>query len=257
MSLTSDQFGPPKNVMPDTHSTPVPAHRTPRARPLNIIVVDDDPALRTILSAGLAHFGHGVRTAADGTQLDALMDAAPADVIVLDVGLPGENGYEIAARLRRHWQGGIIMATGLGDVAQRVLGLDSGADIYLVKPVDLRELAAAVDSLARRLPASDLPDWRLDAAHSMLYSPRGTALPLTAHECLLLRALFKHPGANVARPILFRALGYPDGHHGDLRLEALASRLRAKVRKLAPGEPLPLRGRSNLGYAFLSNDAES
>ncbi len=241
--------------MPEAHSRFVPVLNTPRIRPLDIIVVDDDPTLRAILSSGLAHFGHRVRTANDGAEMDALLSAAPAEAIILDVGLPGENGFEIAARLRRHWQGGIIMATGLGDVEQRVLGRDSGADIYLVKPVDLRELASAVDSLARRLSVPASPAWRLDASLSMLRTPAGIPIPLTGHECLLLRPLFDRAGENVPRAILFQALDYPDGRHGDRRLEALVSRLRAKLRERAPGEPLPLRGRTNLGYAFLTGPA--
>lgn len=228
--------------------------QTPRSplRSLEIIVVDDDPALRTILSTGLTHFGHRVRAAADGSEMDTLLAAAPAHAIILDVGLPGESGYEIAARLRSHWQGGIIMATAWGEVEQRVRGRESGADIYLVKPVDLRELASAVDSVARRLPVPASCVWRLNVALSILYTPTGDAIALTAHECLLLGPLLEQPGENIARAILFQVLDYPDSRHGDLRLETLVSRLRAKVRKTAPHTPLPLRGRTNLGYAFLA-----
>ncbi|MDD5297313.1 MAG: response regulator transcription factor [Rhodocyclaceae bacterium] len=230
-----------------------PVRQSPR--PLDIIVVDDEPALRDILAAGLAHFGHRVRGANDGAELDALLSAAPADTVILDVGLPGENGYEIAARLRQSWRGGIVMATAWGDIDRRVHGLNVGADAYLVKPLDLRELAAVLESLARRLLPPAQSPWRLDTSRSVLHTPAGVAIPLTAHEYLFLAPLVRNLGENIARSILFQRLAYPDSRHGDLRLEALVSRLRAKVRRLAPLEPLPVQGRTNLGYAFLAAPA--
>lgn len=226
------------------------------ARRLDIVVVDDEAPQRDILVAGLAHFGHRVRGAADGAELDARLDERPADVVVLDVGLPGEDGYALAARLRQRWSGGIVMATGRGRVDERIRGLDAGADAYLVKPIDLRELAATLDSLARRLPGPPAACWHFERGTSTLLTPAGIAISLTARESILLQQLVAHPGEDVGRDRLFRTLSYPDNRHGDLRLEALVSRLRAKVRAAAPHTPLPLFARQNRGYAFLAGEAE-
>lgn len=222
---------------------------------LNIAVVEDEPRLRETMLMALASFGHRARGAADGTGLDLLLQEEAADIVLLDLGLPGEDGIAIAQRLRRRWRGGIVMVTARDHLDERILGMENGADLYFVKPVDFRELDAGLRSLARRLPpASDqaAAGWRFSAAASTLRTPAGVEIALTARECILLQLLFAEPGRNVSRATIFAALGDPNCHHADLRLERMISRLRAKVRKLDGSSALPVRARHNIGYVFLA-----
>src|SRR5690606_2100697 len=127
-----------------------------------------NPDLLDELAFHLRRQGHGVAALPDGVALDAHLAGAEVDVLVLDLGLPGEDGLSIARRLRRTQPGiAIAMLTARGQLDDRLLGLNSGADIYLVKPVDMRELSAVVESLYRRVhrvaaPPDQPPGWRLE-----------------------------------------------------------------------------------------------
>ena len=124
------------------------------ARPA-IVVVDDEPDLRVMLADYLGLQGFAVREAESGGALDARLAEAPADLLILDVNMPGEDGFAIVRRLRAAGSPlGILMLTAAGDVPSRLLGLDGGADDYLAKPVELRELLARVRSLLRRMRAA-------------------------------------------------------------------------------------------------------
>ena len=144
------------------------------------------------------------------------------------------------------------MITARGKVDERVIGLESGADLYFVKPVDIRELDAALRSLARRLKLASGNAWRFDPLASRLTTPLGIEIQLTAHECIVMKKLLEQPGENVPRSEIFKALRQPDDIYADKRLETMISRLRSKVRSADPESELPIRGRHNLGYAFLS-----
>jgi DNA-binding response OmpR family regulator len=221
-------------------------------QPLNIIVVEDDPELRDILVSGLRLFGHFVRGASGGKSLDAELSSSPADIVILDLGLPDEDGIDIATRLRMAYNCGIVMITARGKLDERVNGLEAGADLYFVKPVDIRELEAALRSLARRISHKTPLAWRFDARSSKLTTPVGIEILLTAHECILLRNLLERQGENVPRSEIFKSFGQSDDIYADKRLETMISRLRAKVRVADPESELPVRARHNLGYAFLA-----
>jgi DNA-binding response OmpR family regulator len=226
------------------------------AQPLRIVIVEDNEELRDILVSGLRHFRHDVRGAADGIALDKMLVQAPADVVILDLGLPGEDGVDIARRLRRSSNCGIVILTARGKVDDRVQSFGSGADLYFVKPVDIRELDAALRSLARRVSGQSLAKWCFNAHLSRLTTPNGTGLFLTAQECLLIKKLLEIPGINVSRDEIFAVLGQQNDLYADKRLEALISRLRKKVKAACPATELPIHARNNLGYAFLA-EAES
>lgn len=226
--------------------------RTLPLQPMDVIVVEDDPELRDILVSGLRFFGHRVRGAGGGKSLDAELAASPADVVILDLGLPDEDGINISRRLREGYNCGIVMITARGKLAERVTGLESGADLYFVKPVDIRELDAALRSLCRRISVVSRPAWRFEPLTSTLKTPLGIDILLTAHECILLRKLLSAPGENVPRSEIFKALRQPDDLYADKRLETMISRLRAKVRMADSESELPVRARHNLGYAFLA-----
>jgi two-component system OmpR family response regulator len=219
---------------------------------LRIVVVEDSEELRLFLVTGLSGFGHHVRGVADGRAMDSALAAAPADIVILDIGLPGEDGMAIAKRVRRSHTCGIVMVTSYARVDDRVHSFRNGADLYFVKPVDLRELDAGLRSLAHRIFGQPQPSWRLNAMLSKLFTPNGVEIPLSAQELIFLRKLSETPGENVLRRDIFAALGQPNDHYADRRLETLVSRLRTRVRTLASGAELPVRSRHNLGYAFLA-----
>ena len=223
--------------------------------PLRIIVVEDNHELRDILVTGLRHFGHRTQGACDGPAMDRALAESGADIVILDLGLPGEDGISIARRLRRSHSCGIVMVTARGRLDERVVGHENGADLYFVKPVDIRELNAALINLARRIITKPEPAWRFSALTSTLQTPTGNIIPLTAQECILMQRLLAAPGSNVSRRDIFTALNQPDDLYADKRLEALVSRLRNKVKAADAGCELPVRARHNLGYAFLAEVA--
>jgi DNA-binding response OmpR family regulator len=217
--------------------------------------------MRHYIVSGLARMGIACTGVCDGIQLDAHLGRHPADIVILDIGLPGEDGYSIATRLRQERpQLGIIMLTARDQTNDRVLGLDCGADLYFAKPVDIRELASALGSLHRRLnlkqPATAHAYWRLDTLRSCLITPAGTEVVLTDNEHRFLAPLLEEPGTVVDRDVLFQALEQIPDIYAMRRMETMLSRLRAKVLKASPEEPLPVRARHGRGYAFLDSAEE-
>ncbi|HIJ87217.1 MAG TPA: response regulator transcription factor [Desulfuromonadales bacterium] len=224
---------------------------------LRIIIVEDEEVLRTVLVTILTRLGHDVRGAGDGAALDLALADYPADVVVLDLNLPDEDGVDIAQRLRRTCSCGIIMTTGRGQVEERVNGFQGGADLYFVKPIDPLELHAALLNLARRLTPAESPAkkiaWHFDPQLSTVRTPHGISINLTAHEYIVMQQLLAVPGKTVSRSELFSALGHPDDEYGSKRVETLLSRLRSKVRHFDPESELPIRARHGIGYAFLAD----
>jgi len=222
----------------------------------NVIVVEDDPDLRGTIVRYLSLVGMAVRCAGSGVELDALLPTFTPDLMVLDVNLPGEDGFSIAARLRSNSKMGIVMLTARSQLDDRVLGLVAGADAYLVKPVEFRELEATIHSLMRRLnvdqPARQeacedgQPAWGFDAATWSLITPDG---PLTNAEYRGLQTLTIDPGAPVPRNDIAAALGKTVGDYDDRSIDAVMARLRRKV-STTTGESLPIRAVRSVGYVF-------
>ena len=236
---------------------PVPAVA---ASDVRLVVCEDDAELRGILLAGLPHFGIDAKGVRTGEDLDEVLLQHQPTVVVLDIGLPGEDGLSIARRLRAANRApmGIILLTARGALEDRLEGLKDGADVYFVKPVDLRELAFAVRNLHRRVSPvlQEAPTgaiYTLDPLHSQLGLPTGEQVPLTAKELRILLTLAKAPGEVVERLDLLRSLQLPMDLPGMQRLETQISRLRSKVRKESGAQPLPLHARHGVGYAFLGN----
>ncbi|MEI7614474.1 MAG: response regulator transcription factor [Betaproteobacteria bacterium] len=247
--------------------SPLSAHPLRPSGPLavalevvRLVVCEDDAELRGILLSGLPHFGIDARGVPDGVALNQVLVAHRPTVVVLDIGLPGEDGLSIARRLRAQSPTplGIILLTARGSLEDRLEGLKDGADVYFVKPVDLRELAFAVRNLHRRVSpvvqeAATADTYTLDSLHSQLRLPTGEQVPLTATELRILQTLAKTPGEVVERVDLLRSLQLPMDLPGMQRLETQISRLRSKVRKESGAQPLPLHARHGVGYAFLGN----
>ncbi|WP_173985147.1 response regulator transcription factor [Magnetospirillum sp. SS-4] len=227
---------------------------------INVIVVEDDPDLCGSIVRYLSLVGMSVQRAGSGGELDAVMATFVPDLLVLDINLPGEDGFSIASRLRSKSKVGIVMLTARGQLDDRVLGLTAGADAYLVKPVQFRELEAVIHSLVRRMRDAQPDDkaepreenhrtWGFDAASWSLITPAGRQVPLTNAEYRVLQTLTQEPGASVSREDIAAALGKPVGGYDDRSIDAVMARLRRKV-QTATGEVLPIRAVRSVGYVF-------
>lgn len=221
-----------------------------------VAVCEDDGDLRDILASGLPHFGFRVFGVGGAEQLDEVLAHRDIDLLVLDLGLPGEDGFSVVRRLQLERPGlGIVILTARGRLEERVRGLSLGADHYFVKPVDLAELALVLGNLHRRIvQARDTapPAWRLNKRTAELETPAGIPVPLTLNEMTLLGQFLANPGRTLDRHTLCGALQWPADERVDHRLETLISRLRKKVDALAGEDRLPIRTRHGQGYAFLA-----
>jgi DNA-binding response OmpR family regulator len=240
-----------------SHSGSMPAEAPPRDLPhaLRLALLEDDALLRErILRPGLAKYGFAVAGTATAADLYAHLRAHPVDIVVLDVGLPDQDGFTVARAVRALFPCiGIIMLTGRGETPDRVRGLSEGADAYLAKPVEIELLAATVHSVARRLhdpPAATAPArWRLDREGWCLVSPGGRSVALTRTERRVVTCLLERRGAVVARDVLIASLTDNVFDFDTHRLDSLVYRLRRKVAD-GCGEALPLAAVHGEGYRF-------
>lgn len=224
--------------------------------PANISIVDDDWLVRDLLASTLRGEGFHVDTYATGEALLGALDARPCDLVLVDIGLPDTDGFALTNRLLSQYRCGIIMVTARRDMESRLMGLEQGADAYLVKPVDLRELKATVCALLRRIererhPTLGPPTWRFEPRYWRLVGPDEVAIPLTQSECLLLDVLIRHQGGLVERDHLITAMGHSPAYFGRTRLDTMISRLRRKIQSYCP-DWRPLVTERNKGYAFVT-----
>jgi DNA-binding response OmpR family regulator len=234
-----------------------------------IVVVDDEPDLRAMLGDYLSLHGFAVGGAGDAAALDALLLAeGPPDLLILDVNMPGEDGFALLRRLRAAGcRAGVVMLTAAAvDVPSRVAGLDGGADDYLAKPVELRELLARVRGVLRRVEAEPAPPaaaaaaparprrhrfgrCTLDLEGRRLLDEAGAEVPLTAMEYDLLATLARHPRQVLARDRLAElAHGRPLAP-GDRSVDIRVARLRQKL-EADPADPTAIRTVRGEGYAY-------
>jgi two-component system response regulator MprA len=205
-------------------------------RAAHILAVDDDPQILDLLKRGLAYEGYSVTTAADGTAALSQARDNPPDLVVLDWMLPGMDGLEICRRLRAGGDVPILLLTAKAGVPDRVSGLDSGADDYLVKPFSFDELLARVRALLRRRQSTTAPQvlrfgkLALDnAARQVTYD--GHTLELSTKEFDVLELLMRHPRQVVTRETFYdRIWGYDFGGESNI-LEVYIRYLRAKLEK--------------------------
>ncbi|MDP0927662.1 response regulator transcription factor [Paracoccus onubensis] len=222
----------------------------------HILIVEDESRLRRDLADFLELTGYttmGVATARD-LRL-TLAEGTPPDVVILDVGLPDGNGFELAGEIRGSHHCGIIMLTALGDSDDRIRGYESGADIYLVKHSTLREIEAAIRSLLRRTndaPGSgseDAGQWILDTIDWTLIAPNGHALKLTATEFAFMHLLCKRSGGICSRDELANVVARPNWPFDHRHLDAVVSRLRRKIEQRV-NLPAPIKVVYGVGYTF-------
>ena len=225
-----------------------------------ILVVDDEAAIRRILTTRLSMVGYNVVAAADGQEALELFDQETPDLVVLDVMMPKLNGYGVCQKLRSHSDVPIIILTALGDVADRITGLELGADDYLTKPFSPKELEARIHAILRRCKdskaASDqdsetiqVDTLKIDTIKRRVYK-HDQPISLTYIEFNLLELLFKHSGEPVSRADILQQLwGYAPRRIADMRVvDVHVARLRAKIEEdqRNPEFVLTVRG---VGYA--------
>ena len=217
----------------------------------SLLLVEDDAAIRTALQLALTRQGHQVAVAASGEEALASYKSVRPDLIVLDVMLPGVDGFEVCRQIRRTEQLPIILLTARSDDIDVVVGLESGADDYVVKPVQPRVLDARIRAVLRRgdRETSDTAvygDLTVDRS-AMTVSKRGVPIPLTPTELKLVMELSRHAGQALSRQQLLRLVWEHD-YLGDSRLvDACVQRLRAKVEDV-PAEPTLIKTVRGVGY---------
>jgi DNA-binding response OmpR family regulator len=133
---------------------------------MHLLVVDDDTGVLDLLRRYFSGQGFEVSVAANGAEMRDALARSTVDLVLLDLGLPGEDGFELTRQLRKRWNGALIIITGRGESVDRVVGLELGADDYVTKPFDLRELLARVRSVLRRAPRMPRPGKRPTTLHS-------------------------------------------------------------------------------------------
>lgn len=232
--------------------------------PDHLLLVDDDRSLLGLLRDYLETSGYRVSTAANGREMRHMLADHRIDLVVLDLMLPGEDGLSLCRDLRARGEAHIpvLMLTARGDEADRVLGLEMGADDYLAKPFATRELLARIRAVLRRtrmLPpnlrqapgAKELAfgDWRLDTTARHLLDAQGTVVPLTGGEYRLLMVLIEHPRRVLTRDQLLNLTQGRDADPLDRSIDLLISRLRRRLRDESR-EPRYIKTVRSEGYVF-------
>ncbi|MFO1142356.1 MAG: response regulator transcription factor [Amaricoccus sp.] len=222
-----------------------------------IVVVDDERDIREMLVDYLGLAGHEVVGAADGPGLDAVLAAgAPADLFVLDLGLPGQDGFALARMLRARLDPGIIILTGAGDLVDRVVGLEIGADDYVQKPVELPELAARIAAvLRRRRPVAGAAtphgptfgSYTVDLRAFCVRDAAGRTLELSPMEVDLVAAFATNPGKVLSRDDLMRLAPPRDDDSNDRSIDHRVTRLRRKL-EADPEHPQLIKTVRGVGY---------
>lgn len=225
-----------------------------------ILVVDDDTEISSLLAEYLSSHGYDVACADSGEAMRAAISRAAPALVLLDIGLPGEDGLSLARHLRERLDCGIVMITGAHAVVDRVVGLEVGADDYIAKPFDLREVLARVRSVLRRVVRRDSapPQARVPVGKCMLdlrshqLSDRGQEVSLTAMEFDLLKALVEHPNQVLSRDRLLSLTRNRDWEPFDRSVDILIARLRRKVEE-NPERPSAIRTVRGTGYMFVND----
>jgi two-component system OmpR family response regulator len=251
--------------------------QNPRVTETHIAIVDDEPDITQLLAGYLSRQGFVVTELANGQALMALMADKAPDLVLLDLGLPGEDGFAIARKLRAQHRCGLIIVTGRGDAVDKVVGLEIGADDYVTKPFDLRELLARIKAVLRRMspdavagettasaPAAPAPaapsrererfvfeGWMLDLAARQLISPSGQSVALTGGEFDLLCVLARHAGRVLSRDFLLEQTRGREAAPFDRTVDVQIGRLRRKLEDDSE-EPRLIKSVRGAGYVMVA-----
>ena len=230
-----------------------------------ILVVDDDPRVRDLLSRYLEGEGYRVESAEDGSAMRRQMAESAIDLVMLDLNLPGEDGLSLARELRATSDVAMIMITGKSDPIDRVVGLEIGADDYIPKPFELREVLARIRAVLRRassrptkVPAGGPPassgclgfaGWRFDPAKRELHNPSGEMVSLSTGEFDLLATFLQHPTRVLDRDRLLDLLRGQEWTPFDRSIDTQVGRLRKKIER-DPTNPDLIKTVRGVGYVF-------
>jgi two-component system phosphate regulon response regulator OmpR len=239
----------------------------PESKPYRLIVVDDDGRIRDLLRRYLTQEGFEVLVAEDARALDRLLLREHADLIVLDLMMPGEDGLSVCRRLRARQDAiPVIMLTAKGDDVDRIVGLELGADDYLPKPFNPRELLARVNAVLRRRPQREAPGSPSALGEKVLFGPfefdlalrqlsrDGDPLALTTGEFAMLKALVRHPRQPLSRDKLAQLARGREFEPFDRSLDVQISRLR-KILETDPAQPRFIQTVWGVGYVFVPDAA--
>jgi two-component system phosphate regulon response regulator OmpR len=256
-------YGPEPTPPPTMTPTPPPAP--------TLLVVDDEPELRGLLAEYFGRHGFVVRAAENAVAARDLVTVEPADLAILDIHMPGENGLSLARWLRAtHPAMGLLMLTTAGESVDRVVGLELGADDYVPKPFDLRELLARVRALHRRVQAvaeaavaarvtapppapGRVPFGHclLDTAQRKLFGEDGAEIDITAAELDLLALFAAHPNRPLNRDQIMEQAHHRGWDVFDRSIDLRVMRLRRKIER-NPDKPEVIKTVRNVGYVFVS-----
>jgi two-component system OmpR family response regulator len=232
----------------------------------HIVVVDDDDDIRSSLAKYLRKHGFRVSVAANGEELNQVLATANADLLILDIMLPGDDGLTICRRVLETRQLPIIFLTALAEDVDRILGLELGADDYVTKPFNPRELLARIKSVMRR--SQMLPNkpriakgvvkfdrWQFDISRKEIMGSDNVAIRLSSGEHLVLVSLIEHAGSTLTRDQLLNLTKGREAQLFDRSIDNVISRLRRKL-EIDPKKPLIIQTQWGNGYAFVA-DLES
>lgn len=233
---------------------------------VRVLVVDDDPDVRELLDDYLSESGFEVVSADGAATAREVLAGPPCALVLLDVGLPGEDGLSLARYVREHFDIGIIMVSGAGETVDRIVGLEVGADDYVAKPFDPRELKARLKSVLRRYqrPAAALPAGPaaepgrrvpvgrcvLDLDSRQLFEGDGTEVPLTRMEFDLLEVLVQRPNRPLSRDQILTITQNRDWDPFDRSVDIRIARLRRKVEP-DPDKAQVIRTVRGVGYMYV------
>ena len=235
--------------------------------PTHIAVLDDERDITRLLAGYLAAQGYRVTQLHSGAALMATMASDAPALVLLDLGLPGEDGFAIARQLRERFQCGLVIVTGRGDAVDKIVGLEVGADDYVTKPFDLRELVARIKAVLRRIAPAASTDalatveverpgryqfagWAFDMAARRLIDPQGHEIVLTTGEFDLLGVLMRHPGRVLSRDFLLEQTRGREAGPFDRTIDVQIGRLRKKIEP-DPERPELIKSVRGAGYVLI------
>lgn len=225
-----------------------------------ILVCDDEPDMREMLQEYLERRGFTVRMAGNGEELRTIQNSSPSELILLDINMPGEDGLTTLRKLRAEDSTPVVMLTAAGEVIDRIVGLEMGADDYLAKPVDLRELEARIKAVLRRREQLEpeggekektarFGDFTLNLESVKLFAPDGSEVPLTAMEFSLLKVFAENRSRVLNRDQILEKAHDRDWDPFDRSIDIRISRLRRKIEP-NPKKPSIIRTVRGIGYIF-------
>lgn len=232
----------------------------------DVLIVDDDPDMRETISNILSKDGFPVRFAENGAEMRAAVEEKRPQIVLLDLMLPDENGFDLARELHANHGIPFIIISGKDDVIDKVVGLEIGADDYIAKPFHARELAARVSSVLRRASADKsnasgnganngnllkIGDWKFDHQRQLLQQGDQPAVNLTTHEFKVLDALVRNAGNIISRDSIINIVSGRDWMPYDRSVDVVIGKLRKKLND-SPACPIYIKTVRNAGYSFVA-----